>query len=113
MASNNLTTKYNLSNIFKIFEDKNYNNVYNINDSFTIVLGDTSSELLLSHYVTSNDETWQSISYRYYKTIKLWWLIAKVNDVTDAFIKPKLGDTINIVNPAFLNTISGALTPTN
>lgn len=94
----------NLANILIQFTDKNGNLVFNNNDTISIDLADTGSTLF-QNYIVCEKDTYQTISYYFYGTVQLWWLIAKMNNVTDATSLPKLGTTIRILSPEFLNTV--------
>lgn len=99
---------YNLANIFSQFKDKNGNYVFNINDSISIDLTDTSSTLYYDHIVAAKD-TYHTISYRYYGTTRLWWLIAKMNNVTDATKLPEKSTVLKVLNPAYINIVLSSI----
>lgn len=109
MAKSNIAlNQYNMAKIFTQFKDKNGNYVFNINDTVTIDLTDTSTNLYRTYIITSKD-TYQTISYKMYGTTRLWWVLAKLNNVTDATILPTPGDTIIVLNPSMINLISSNL----
>lgn len=57
---------------------------------------------------------WTVISYNEYKTVKLWWLIALTNGVTNPVVLPGAGTVLRIIKPDnipnILNTIRLQLT---
>jgi hypothetical protein len=100
--------KYNMANLMKQFRDKNGYIVFNNNDSIGISITDADSNLFTIHKV-SYTESYQVISYMYYGTTRLWWLIAKLNDVTDATILPMHGSTLKILNPSLVESVLSQL----
>lgn len=94
----------NLANILIQFTDKNGMLVFNNNDTISIDLTDTGSTLCVDYIVCEKD-TYQTISYKFYGTTQLWWLIAKMNNVSDATELPKLGTVIRVISDEFLGYI--------
>lgn len=94
----------NLANILIQFVDKNGHLVFNNNDTIILDLSDNGSTLFQIYTVCAKD-TYQTISYKFYGTVQLWWLIAKMNGITDATILPKVGTNIKILSSEFLNTV--------
>lgn len=97
-------SKYDMANILLEFTDSNGNTVYNNNDSITLNLLDTNTSSYINHVVAETD-TYQTISYRYYGTTRLWWLVAKFNDVQDATDRPKRGTVLKILTPNLVTTV--------
>lgn len=100
---------YNFAKIFTQFKDKNGNYVFNLNDTISVILGDANSDLYISHLVSAKD-TYQTISYKYYGTTRLWWLIAKLNNIEDATVLPAHTTIVKVLNPSLLNTVLSSLT---
>lgn len=100
--------KYNLANLFLQFKDKNGKTVFNVNDTLTFDFSDTASSIFINHVVGEKD-TYQTISYRYYGTTRLWWIIAKINNVEDATIRPEAATIIKVLNPQHINFVSANL----
>lgn len=94
----------NLANILIQFTDKNGNLVFNNNDTLSIDLSDTGTSLY-TNYVVCEKDTYQTIAYKFYGTVRLWWLVAKMNNINDATKLPTLGTVIRVLNPEFLNTV--------
>ena len=96
--------KYNMANLMKQFRDKNGYIVFNNNDSVGISMTDADSNLFTIHRVNYN-ESYQVISYMHYGTTRLWWLIAKLNNVTDATELPQHGTTLKILNASLVSSV--------
>lgn len=103
--------QYDMANLFIQFLDKNNNMVYNINDSVALNFLDPSDSLV-SIYLVGDKDTFQTISYKFYGTTRLWWLVARLNNVSNAFNRPKSGSYLKILNPSLISTISSQLSAT-
>jgi len=80
---NDTTTNEKIMNIFES---------YNIGD---VVYNTSYYEL----YDVENDDWFEDISYKYYGTINLWWLIAMFNNVINPFEYLEPGLQIKILKP--------------
>ena len=96
--------KYNLANLLMQFIDKNGNMVFNNNDSISLDLTDISTNLYES-YIVNESDTYHLISFKYYGTTRLWWLIAKINGVQDATEFPEPGEILTVLAPGLIGTI--------
>lgn len=103
--------KYDMANLFIQFLDKNDNQVYNINDSVALNFLDPSDSLV-SIYAVGDKDTFQTIAYKFYGTTRLWWLVARLNNVKDAFERPKSGTYLKILNPSLISIISSQFSAT-
>jgi len=60
---------------------------------------------LYTIYHTKQDEGWTNLSYRFYKRIDLWWMIAGINNVADTFMPLPAGTRLKIPTPAYVRNI--------
>lgn len=67
-----------LENFFSIYQDENAYYRYNLNS--TVYLNVPSSRL--KTYVCKHDMHWPTISYDLYGTVRLAWVLMKVNGIT-------------------------------
>lgn len=86
-------------NIFKIGID-GVHPYYNILKTITIPT-DLNDDLFIVITPLPND-TWTNLSYLYYDTIDLWWLIAITNNVFNPF---KIPSTLKILKPEFVEDV--------
>lgn len=100
--------KTNMANIFSIVKDKNNNYVFNINDTLNIQPTDTSTNYYIIHYV-HNKESYQSISFYYYGTTRLWWIITKFNNIQNVIDLPKPGTALKILKPEMKDFILNSM----
>lgn len=76
--------RFDFANLFYVVE-KHGKSYYNINNTLRILNPEFISPNLYSLYEASAVDTWASISFIFYKTIKLWWVICKFNDIKNPF----------------------------
>jgi len=53
-------------------------------------------------YEIGNDQWWDTISYNFYETDSLWWVIATTNDVINPFEELNEGDSLKILKPVYI-----------
>lgn len=108
----NYITKFDLANMFNVYDDKklgpNYKS-YNLNRGLVIQGLDKIPAVELSTYKVKQNDNLNLISYQLYGTIQLWWLLAKINNISDATIKLQPGWTIYTLNKDIVNQILSAL----
>ena len=99
-------------NIFKIYtKDKKY--FYNILRKISI--STDAHDLAYDTVKIQTDITWILLSYRVYKSIHLWWLIAIANNVFNPMEHIPGGTTLRIIKPHYvrlmLEEINDELSP--
>lgn len=57
---------------------------------------DKMDEGKYSSYVVVETDSWPTISYKFYNTVELWWLICKFNNVKNPFTELTPGSVIKI-----------------
>ena len=65
-------------NFFHIYQDKDSNFYYNLNSTMYF---DVPQERLKT-YVCQHDIHWPTISYNLYGTVRLAWVLMKINNIT-------------------------------
>jgi hypothetical protein len=96
--------KYNFANLFNVVNkgEKSYFNLYK---NVTFDISDLDPELFENYQVMEND-SWTNISYKFYGTIKLWWLICKFNNIKNPFTELTPGKILKIpVNELMENVL--------
>ena len=92
-------TTYNLENIFRVYFDVD-NNTHYYNICNTVFFPDELDQSMYTTYrVTGKGISWTYLSYIYYGTIKLWWLICMVNNIDNPIILPEPGKELKILTP--------------
>jgi hypothetical protein len=91
---------YRYENFFNIYTDNDENRFYNLLRSINIFpANDTSVE---DDYSVKLNDTWLLISYKYYGTIYLWWLVCEYNRVDNPTIQPTHGTVIKLLKPEYV-----------
>lgn len=86
---------YNFANIFDVVQ-KGEKSYFNICKTIRIQnLNKMLPEYYTTYEVTPKD-TWANISYKFYNTYKLWWIICKFNDIKNPFTQLQQGQVIII-----------------
>lgn len=89
-------------NQFPILKDLSDNTTF-LNISRTYGINDKiKSYLLYDLYEIANDDWWDSISYKYYDTPFLWWIIALMNGVVNPFEFLETGNNIYVLKQNYL-----------
>jgi hypothetical protein len=83
--NSNKIDEYNFANIFNIvdIDKKSY---FNITKTITFVNTDKISPELYLNYTITPLDTWTNLSFKFYNTYKLWWLICKFNNIKNPFL---------------------------
>lgn len=88
--------------LFSILQDTvTGDKLMNIFNSYTIDDSVLSTSYYDSYEVES-DDWFEGISYKYYGTVNLWWLIAMLNDVVNPFEFLEPGIEIKILKPTYI-----------
>lgn len=93
---------YDMANIFNAYEDNGvqFFNLYN-----TIFIDpDIDPVLYTTHFYSPTDD-WYSLSNKYYKTPKLWWVILIANQISNPFEDLMAGTKLKILNTTVLSEI--------
>lgn len=90
---NNLNT-YDMANIFNQYTDEDGFEYFNLANSINIADIDSS---LYDEIFLNEVDTWYDLSYRYYGTTRLWWIILVANNIQDAFAEAVSGKKIKIL----------------
>jgi hypothetical protein len=87
---------YDFANLFNVYTGSNGNYFFNINRTLYVTGGNDMMPSVYSLYMVQYGDTWTNISYTYYGTIELWWIICKFNDVYNPVSLPVEGTKIKI-----------------
>lgn len=102
---------YDYANIFTVYEDE-YNILYfNLINDLSID-GDIDPSLYQEIFY-NQEESWYEMSYKYYGTTRLWWLILVANKVNNPFEDIKTGDRIKILRKEIVSEILSQINISN
>jgi len=89
--------------LFNILQDiKDDEKFMNIFRSYKLNKTVTTSIVYYELYEVDNEDWWDNISYKFYGTPNLWWIVALMNDVVNPFEELIVGDTIKILKESYL-----------
>lgn len=94
-------TMERIFNVYKQVDSKHY--YYNILQAVHFPKYKKSN--MYDTYYTRPNEPWTLISYRHYKVISLWWLIAAFNGIDNTFEIMKPGTRLLIPTPSAVRAI--------
>lgn len=99
-------TNENYENIFNVYEDDGR---YFYNLTRTINFPTELDPTVYTFHETLPDEHYTTISYNYYGTTKLWWVICGANQIINPTYPPYQGRILKIIKPEYINQILGSL----
>lgn len=91
----------NLFNVVKLGE----NSYFNICKTINFENVDDVPPKYYYVYTINETDSWTGISYKFYETIRLWWLICKFNKIVDPFKELTTGKIIKIPSMDFAKQI--------
>ena len=102
-------TSENFENILNVYTDND--GYYFFNNLNTITFPkDLDPESYIIYYAEP-DDLYTLISYKFYNTIKLWWVVCGANQIINPTSPPYVGRPLKILKPDYvatvLNTILG------
>lgn len=101
----------NIANLFNVFDEPELGvnfKTYSINRTVNFLDLDersTKNSTVFSLYKVELQDTWMLISYKFYGTYELWWILAKVNNVIDPTLDIVVGTEIRILNDDIVNQV--------
>ena len=94
----------NLQRLFNVYQTDNGEYFYNILNTVNFNTDDMATYMYFTHKVVHN-EPYTIISYKHYKTIHLWWLVAAFNGIQDPTQFPEPGSELKILSPEYISNI--------
>lgn len=92
--------------LFNILQDLSDNEKFiNIFRSYIIKESVFDDERYYQEHNVDVSDTWDSISYQYYETDSLWWVIAMTNNIINPFEGLSEGQTLKILKPSYIYKI--------
>ena len=87
---------YDFANLFNVYSGSDGKRFFNINRTLYVAGGDDMMPSIYNIYTVQYGDTWTNISYHYYGTIELWWIICKFNDIVNPVTLPMEGTKLKI-----------------
>ena len=92
-----------LENLFNIYNDEDGMYYYNLNK--TVNFPDDLDPNIYGVYTTEPKDTWPLIAYKFYKNVRLWWLICAVNNIINPVAQPENGTQLKILSVEVVRSI--------
>jgi hypothetical protein len=80
---------------------------YNLLRNIKIESAEDSS--LESDYITQYNDTWYNISYKFYNTMDLWWLVCEYNGIKNPTKMLEVGTKLKLLNSNLVWYVVGEL----
>ena len=106
-------SKESLSNYFTVTVDGDGGYRYVMTRTLYVSGSNVADSTLYSEYKVQNGDHWTLISYKFYDTIDLWWLICKFNEINNPYEIPVAGTMIKIPTNEFIQAVLGQLRTAN
>ena len=94
-----------MENLFNIYLNEDNEYYYNIMRTVNIEGLDNIDMSYFETYIYKEQDSWTVLSYKFYGTTRLWWLICKVNNIFNPFERPVEGTKIIYLKPEVVNNI--------
>lgn len=98
---------YRYENFFNIYTEDNGMKFYNLLRSINVFPANDS--IAEDEYLVALNDTWMLISYKYYGTIHLWWLVCDYNRIQDPTKIPEPGTKIKLLKKDFVWSVITSL----
>ena len=97
-----------LENLFNVYLDANTNTYfYNLLNTVNFK-AESMSPSIYEIYTVVDGDSYNFISYKYYGTINLWWLICSFNGIQNPTKLPEAGTYLRILNREYVvNILTG------
>jgi hypothetical protein len=92
---------FRFENFFNVFYDEeNKINFYNILKNITVYPANDNT--IDDEYIFKENDNWPVISYKFYNTSDLWWLICEYNRIYNPIEQPENGTILRILKPEYV-----------
>ncbi len=95
-----ITSRIRLYNILQDTETNTY--FMNIFRNYKISDYAKKANVYFELYTCEEDDWWDNISWKYYNTERLWWLVCEMNDVVNPFEEIEFGLQVKVLKEEYL-----------
>ena len=88
--------------LFNLLKDDDGDKFMNIFKSYELNEDVETDASLFDKYEVDNDDWWDNISYKFYGTPYLWWVLPLYNNMVNPFEDLEEGDTINVLKEEYM-----------
>jgi hypothetical protein len=94
---------YRMENFLNVYQGSDGFNFYNLLKSINIFNSSNGSVDIIHSFLLH--DSWTNISYKYYKTIDLWWFICMYNQIINPLKDVEPGTEIKILKPEYIGSV--------
>lgn len=99
---------YSFENFLNVYEDSSTGkNFYNLLRSINVF--PSGNDAVEDEYVVMPSDTWVYISYKYYNTMDLWWLVCCYNQIINPTSMPVNGTVLKLLKSKYVGTVLNEL----
>jgi hypothetical protein len=103
----NIST-FSFENFFNVYQDNKTDLIYyNILKNINIIPSNVTE--IEDEYIVQTNDTWVYISYKYYNTMDLWWLVCVYNQIQNPTILPEVGEKLKLLKSNYVYSIISEL----
>jgi len=92
-----------LANLFTLYKDENGLDFFNIMK--TVYVDSDIDNTMFVYYVTEPQDTYPLIAYKFYKDVRLWWVICATNQIQNPLPQPDAGTILKVLNAEYVAEI--------
>lgn len=100
-------TSQNLENIFDVYVDEDVGYYYNL--LTTVYFPNPLDPDTYDVYYVEPKDSWPLISWKFYNSVKLWWVICSANNIDDPTALPTPGSRLRIIKPNLIKDLLNKL----
>lgn len=98
---------YKYENYFNVYETEQGQRFFNILRNLTVFPANNSE--VEETYLTKSQDTWYSISYDFYGTLNLWWLVCLYNQIINPTIPINRDKNLKILKAEYVGLVLSEL----
>jgi len=98
-------SSYNMAALFNFYKDDDGFTFFNILKRLNLNIENFSDKAVFDEYLFQPGDTFTKVSYEYYGTVELWWLICTVNKIENPFNKLVAGERIYLLKSQYVNNV--------
>jgi len=92
--------------LYPVLQDSDTREVFlNVFRSYVVDDDVYNNEIMFDYYMVQNDDWLDDISYRFYSTPFLWWVVALFNGITNPYEELEEGNVLRILKYNNIYTI--------
>lgn len=94
---------FRYENFLNIYKNSDNTKFYNLIASINVLPAEDSS--IEDEYDVKLNDTWIFISYKYYGTMFLWWLVCLYNKIQNPIKNPEAGTKIKLLKKEYVAVV--------